>query len=124
MRYSICDIETGKEVANITDLVAMYDNPKAKAYETVKTMNDNMVKAGDIPCFKVVEIDDSNVTFLNSKARLIENIEAIEAVEDICDSEDELMTVVEYLNAHQHETGKHYNIVSDNSKVTYLANWR
>lgn len=124
MRYSICDCETGKEYANITSLVAMYDNPKNKAYETVKTMNDNMVKAGYIPCFKVVEIDDSNVTFLNSKARLIENIETIEAVEDICDNEDELMTVVEYLNAHQHETGKHYNIVSDNSKVTYLANWR
>ena len=124
MRYAICDVETGKEYGTLTELVMMYSNTKEMAYETVKTMNDNMVKAGDIPCFMVVEIDDSNVTFLNSKARLIENIEAIEAVEDICDNEDELMTVVEYLNAHQHETGKHYNIVPDNSKVTYLANWR
>ena len=124
MRYAICDVETGKEYGTLTELVMMYSNAKEMAYETVKTMNDNMVKAGDTPCFKVVEIDDSNVTFLNSKARLIENIEAIEAIEDIYDNEDELMAVVEYLNAHQHETGKHYNIVSDNSKVIYLANWR
>ena len=121
MRYAICDVETGKEYGTLTELVMMYSNAKEMAYETVKTMNDYMVKAGDIPCFKVVEIDDSNVTFLNSKARLIENIEAIE---DIYDNEDELMAVVEYLNAHQHETEKHYNIVSNNSKVIYLVNWR
>ena len=118
MRYSICDCETGKEYANITSLVAMYDNPKNKAYETVKTMNDNMIKAGDNPCFKVVEIDDSNVVFLNSNSRLLKSIE------ENCSSEDELVAAVEYLNAHKLETGKHYNIVSDNSKLEYLANWR
>ena len=121
MRYSICDIETGKEFANITDLVAMYDNPKVKAYETVESMNNNLIKAGDVPCFKVVEIDDSNIVFLNREAR---TAEPLGTIGELCDDADDLLKVVEYLNAHEHETGKHYNIVSDNSKVIYLVNWR
>lgn len=118
MRYTICDIETGKEYGTLTELVMMYSNAKEMAYKTVESMNGNMIKAGDNPCFKVVEIDDSNVVFLNSNSRLLKSIE------ENCSSEDELVAAVEYLNAHKLETGKHYNIVSDNNKLKYLANWR
>lgn len=66
MQYLIIDIETEKICASITDLVSRYDNPKDKACEIVKSMNDNLISSGDVACFKVIEAKD-NLSIINTE---------------------------------------------------------
>lgn len=110
MTYLIVDNDTNNICVNVTELVNRYPNAKEKAEETVRVMNENLILAGDVASFRVVEAP-SNMVYLFDHAE-----QYLEA-----DSEEEAFLVTQLLNEGLGTTAYELHPKRPN-QVIYLCN--